>query len=287
MTTELTKAAQQALEQLEFLNACYPHKTATDAADALRRALTQRPAAQAERWLVAAVDAAMVEMKNISPPLRRSECERLIRAAAEHLPAPQQATPEPVRPNLPVAGYSNARGQEEPLVYLNDVLAQQATPEPLTGCNCRWQGGTQVEWCELHLAHKDAIHEWAQRAKAAEAALKATPEPVGEVVAWQRRDRNIVTGEWSAWREDDDIEEELDPEWAERRPLFARPAPGVPEGFDVQALTATGGGHKYPLIVVRDKSSQLGEDVFPDEHPVIYGLLSALLTAAQAKGGAA
>lgn len=45
---------------------------------------------------------------------------------------------------------------------------QQATPEPLTGCNCRWQGDTQVEWCELHLAHKDAIHEWAQRAKAAE-----------------------------------------------------------------------------------------------------------------------
>ena len=52
-----------------------------------------------------------------------------------------------------------------------------ATTEPLTGCNCRWQGGTQVEWCELHLAHKDAIHEWAQRAKAAE----ATPEPVMDV----------------------------------------------------------------------------------------------------------
>jgi hypothetical protein len=31
--------------------------------------------------LTAAVDAAMVEMANIHPPLRRSECERLIRAA--------------------------------------------------------------------------------------------------------------------------------------------------------------------------------------------------------------
>lgn len=31
--------------------------------------------------LTAAVDAAMVEMQNISPPLRRGECERLIRAA--------------------------------------------------------------------------------------------------------------------------------------------------------------------------------------------------------------
>ena len=33
--------------------------------------------------LVEMVDAAMVEMKNIHPPLRRSECERLIRAALE------------------------------------------------------------------------------------------------------------------------------------------------------------------------------------------------------------
>lgn len=49
MTEELKQAAQAALDQLEFLNACYPHKTATDAADALRRALTQRPAAQTER----------------------------------------------------------------------------------------------------------------------------------------------------------------------------------------------------------------------------------------------
>ena len=31
--------------------------------------------------LIAAVDAAMVEMQNIHPPLKRSECERLIRAA--------------------------------------------------------------------------------------------------------------------------------------------------------------------------------------------------------------
>lgn len=37
--------------------------------------------------LTAAVDAAMVEMADISPPLRRSDCERLIRAAfaADHV----------------------------------------------------------------------------------------------------------------------------------------------------------------------------------------------------------
>lgn len=36
---------------------------------------------QEEHVLTAAVDAAMVEMENIYPPLKRSECERLIRAA--------------------------------------------------------------------------------------------------------------------------------------------------------------------------------------------------------------
>ncbi|MGK8439034.1 hypothetical protein ACRS3X_17185 [Ectopseudomonas hydrolytica] len=39
--------------------------------------------------ITAAVDAAMVEMQNISPPLRRSECERLIRAALPALRALQ------------------------------------------------------------------------------------------------------------------------------------------------------------------------------------------------------
>ena len=37
------------------------------------------------------VDAAMVEMKNITPPLRRNECERLIRAALAAAPTPAAA----------------------------------------------------------------------------------------------------------------------------------------------------------------------------------------------------
>lgn len=45
--------------------------------DALRHA-AQSPSRE---MLTAAVDAAMVEMKNISPPLKRTECEQLIRAA--------------------------------------------------------------------------------------------------------------------------------------------------------------------------------------------------------------
>lgn len=52
------------------------------------------------------------------------------------------------------------------------LAAQQAEPQ-LVGCNCRWDGRTQVQWCELHLAHKEAIHEWAGRAKTAKAELAA------------------------------------------------------------------------------------------------------------------
>lgn len=40
--------------------------------------------------LVQAVDAAMIEMANISPPMRRSECERLIRAALAAAPKAEQ-----------------------------------------------------------------------------------------------------------------------------------------------------------------------------------------------------
>ena len=39
-------------------------------------------------------------------------------------------------------------------------------------CNCRWEGEVQVQQCTLHEAHVDAIHEWAERAKAAEARLR-------------------------------------------------------------------------------------------------------------------
>ena len=49
-------------------------------------------ASYAERKTVTLmVDAAMVEMKNITPPLRRSECERLIRAA---ISAPTEQRPQ-------------------------------------------------------------------------------------------------------------------------------------------------------------------------------------------------
>lgn len=46
----------------------------------------------------------------------------------------------------------------------------------LTTCNCRWDGEKQVQQCTLHEAHVDAIHEWAERAKTAEATLAAPKE---------------------------------------------------------------------------------------------------------------
>jgi hypothetical protein len=49
-------------------------------------------------------------------------------------------------------------------------------------------------------------------------------------------------------------------------------------GFDVQAHVATGGGLEFPLITVRDTSTQLGQDVFPDESPVVYAFLKAWLS---------
>jgi hypothetical protein len=53
-------------------------------------------------------------------------------------------------------------------IALRAALAQQEQT-----CNCRWVGDVQTQQCTLHEAHVDAIHEWAERAKAAEAKLAA------------------------------------------------------------------------------------------------------------------
>jgi hypothetical protein len=45
-----------------------------------------------ENGMIAAIDAAMVEAANLHPPMRRSECERLIRAALSAPFAAQQPT---------------------------------------------------------------------------------------------------------------------------------------------------------------------------------------------------
>ena len=68
------------------------------------------------RDITAAVDAAMIEMANISPPMRRSECERLIRAALYATPVakPQADHVEDVRamgaPSIEAAYAIGAKG---------------------------------------------------------------------------------------------------------------------------------------------------------------------------------
>lgn len=53
-----------------------------------------------------------------------------------------------------------------------DALRDALVEPQLTGCACRWNGDEYVEKCELHEAWHGALHEWADRAKAAEAALR-------------------------------------------------------------------------------------------------------------------
>lgn len=66
-----------------------------------------------------------------------------------------------------------------PEAFARAILALRPTQvNTFAGCNCRWDGDNQVEWCELHLAHKEAIHEWAERAKSAEQKLALRPVQV-------------------------------------------------------------------------------------------------------------
>jgi hypothetical protein len=60
--------------------------------------------------------------------------------------------------------------------FAQESTAAQPAPVQQT-CNCRWDGEVQVQQCTLHQAHVDAIHEWAERAKSAEAKLVAQPAP--------------------------------------------------------------------------------------------------------------
>ena len=54
--------------------------------------------------------------------------------------------------------------------------APQAQPAPnLKHCACEFDGDIWVSQCKLHNAHVDAIHEWAERAKEAEAKLATQP----------------------------------------------------------------------------------------------------------------
>lgn len=69
-----------------------------------------------------------------------------------------------------------------------------AAPAPVaqetTGCACRWDADdNRVATCERHQGWLDVVHEWAERAKVAEAALQST-SPVathGDFKEWVSR----------------------------------------------------------------------------------------------------
>jgi hypothetical protein len=67
-------------------------------------------------------------------------------------------------------GNDNAYQRERDAI--KQVLAAPVQEPVFKPCSCRWKGEEQVQQCTLHAAHIEAIHEWAERAKTAEAKLK-------------------------------------------------------------------------------------------------------------------
>jgi hypothetical protein len=90
---------------------------------------------------------------------------------ADLLIATQQALAFTMRDFATVRDFEAARA------VLHDTL-KAALEQPEQPCNCRWVGDVQTQQCTLHEAHVDAIHEWAERAKAAEAKLAALAAPI-------------------------------------------------------------------------------------------------------------
>lgn len=103
---------------------------------------------------------------------------------------------------LAMAGYASMRATgavclpeiiDSAISVIDAALAQPEAPaEPaLTTCNRRWQGDKLVQQCTLHEAHRDAVHDWAARAKAAERKLEARATPAEVVVPAELSDETI------------------------------------------------------------------------------------------------
>jgi len=81
--------------------------------------------------------------------------------------------------------------------FEDDVPLYTAPPQqqaaPVSGCACRWDHeDNRVVTCERHQGWLDVIAEWADRAREAEAKLKAAqPEQQAEPVAWMDRDGDV------------------------------------------------------------------------------------------------
>lgn len=89
-----------------------------------------------------------------------------------------------------VDSFRGQKATQDAITALHTALEQQA--EPVSGCACRWDHeDNRVVTCERHQGWLDVIAEWADRAREAEAKLKAAqPEQQAEPVAvyqWRKQ----------------------------------------------------------------------------------------------------
>ena len=123
-----------------------------------------------------------------------------IEAAREYLRKPEQPAQQDI-PDLIAGALGVSRGTAYDM--MREALAEQSAQQT---CNCRWEGEVQVQQCTLHEAHVDAIHEWAGRAKAAEAKLAEQPaqqEPLGYIAIMALNDLQAsIYGDVAVYGED-------------------------------------------------------------------------------------
>lgn len=294
MTEELTKAAQQALEQLEFLNACYPHKTAADAIAALRSALTQRPAAQTER------EADDGDITGQSGPLPETGWDEVPEGAFRK-PSPTAGMNLGERIKH-VGGRENAAGYIEfgsvaavrALVrqYLRDLpTPQQATPDQFADASkmvppvalrsvhlTRDTAGMCVVRINGRVAIRDngdiidhmATLEWFADTQ------QATPEPVGEPAAWRWFNSNgdQVTN-WLDFKPSQkaNVEAQVAEAGGRIEYAYTRPAPGVPDWAECLRISETADVDEALRLFAEGETSE-------DQAVCI---VRAVLAAAQAK----
>lgn len=128
------------------------HKISQELADR-----AQRQAVPQKSMMAGMIDAAMVEMKNIHPPLRRSDCERLIRAALSASPTPPASTEAQLPTAEPIGNFTlPAIGQPWPGIdgiYAGISRGEDGEPDAhLVLLNA--QSEDVMSW--------DAAVEWAQ-----------------------------------------------------------------------------------------------------------------------------
>ena len=252
MTTELTKAAQQALKPhqiAQLVNKLRDIAREFHAHGCLRElisrevnsALTQRPAAQEARIreILAGIDTHDGDKAwwetSTGAEYGAQKLAELIAYVCQ--PAPQQATPtreareaeQRARMQARLATRHEGKATADfDLPPPNDAI-QQATPEPVPAEQAKWceyvagmvDCWVSAEWSNYHHMDEDrrvkAIAGIIERRLWALQKQAATPEPVGEVVAWvDRHDRTELY-----WRK---------PEQVDVRPLVygdTRPAPAI------------------------------------------------------------